>query len=157
MATKKQDGFLSKQQKKHARRRRAKDNAIAKQSKGDATLGTIQKEHRQVIAQKNALIKIHRDTKWHHSVTQDGARMDSGIMALLLIPLAISASMVSAVQVQVSKMSAQLVAQSALATKYHSVINTAMSMTQQTQETQEMPDDTSIATQMTAFTAQHEQ
>ena len=104
MATKKQDGFLSKQQKKHARRRRAKDNAIAKQSKGDATLGTIQKEHRQVIAQKNALIKIHRDTKWHHSVTQDGARMDSGIMALLLIPLAISASMVSAVQVQISKM-----------------------------------------------------
>ena len=50
-------------------------------------------------------------------------------------------------------MGAQLVAQSALATKYHSVIDTAMSMTQQTQET----DDTSILTQMTANTAQHEQ
>ena len=33
-------------------------------------------------------------------------------------------------QAQVTKMGAQLIAQSALATKYHSVIDTAMSMTQ---------------------------
>ena len=104
MARKRQAGFLSKQQKKHARQRRARHSAIAKQSQDDATLGQIAKEHKRVKAQNNALIKLQRDTKWHHSITQDGARMDSGVMALLLIPLAISASMVSAVAVQISEM-----------------------------------------------------
>ena len=57
-------------------------------------------------------------------------------------------------QAQVSKMSAQLVAQSALATKYHLVIDTAILIQMsQTQET----DDTSVSSQMTAFTAQHKQ
>ena len=62
-------------------------------------------------------------------------------------------------QAQVTKMGAQLIAQSALATKYHSVIDTAMSMTQQTTETPDLLllDDTSMSTQMTAFAAQHEQ
>jgi len=56
-------------------------------------------------------------------------------------------------QAQVTAMSSQLVAQNELATKYHAVIDSAMSMTQQTEDT----DDTSLSTQMTAFTAAHDQ
>ena len=55
-------------------------------------------------------------------------------------------------QAQMESLTPNLVAQSALATKYHAVIDTAMSM-ERTKET----DDTTIITQMTAFTAQQDQ